>query len=354
MSSLPHFILPYLVPPPKRQKKSKKPSPKNWFEKCTVEELKQLCKAAVLPVSGTKPVLVDRLLTTDLTKRFAYEYARERFSWKDWENDFGYFSGSEEPLMAVNNHRKEKTYKGARRPDGVATQSLKNECREKGLVVSGKRFDFVLRLLQYETSAQTGVEPKKALGSTFNPETGKFQPKQRAKSMKLPDPAKLSERMRRKAYPPEEVKDKWSNDTSKYHCSRCVDLTVDIIQKEIIDKNLFERGEEKLAWQVVIDLIRWWIYPNGDSTRGTNLFEHVRGMGRCSSELKYELYPKLIDFLKKTTTTTTTTNAMNNLEEWGVGQLLRDLHKHARSYSVDDASFGQAVKKYVPEPTEGC
>ena len=34
-------------------------------------------------------------------------------------------------------------------------------------------------------------------------------------------------------------------------------------QKEVIDKDLFSRGEEQLAWQVVLELVRYWIYPGG-------------------------------------------------------------------------------------------
>jgi hypothetical protein len=44
-------------PAAKRQKKEtkKKKRANNWFEECTVDQLKQLCKAATIPVFGTKP-----------------------------------------------------------------------------------------------------------------------------------------------------------------------------------------------------------------------------------------------------------------------------------------------------------
>jgi hypothetical protein len=286
------------LPPAKRQKKEtkKKKTANNWFEECTVDQLKQLCKAATLPVSGTKPQLVNRLLINDNTSQYVDESAAY----------------------------------------------LKDQCRKKGLKVGGKKIDFVLRLLQDQFSAQTGIEPPRAQG-TFDPETGKFQPKQRAKSMKLPDPTKLSERMQKKAYPPNEVKYKWSNCTSKYHCSRCVKLTLELMQKEIIDKELFERGQAKLAWQVVKELIRWWIYPQGDTSGPTNFREHVRGTGRCDFELKHDLYPKLVQFLEKTTP-----EDRKLLEEWGIRKLLWDLHKHARNYCVDDPTFQEALNKYTP------
>jgi hypothetical protein len=114
-------------PPRKKQKKSK-PKATSWFEKVTVEELKQLCKASLLPVSGTKAALIERLSTADRTSRFTYEYAAPRYSMSDFENS-GY--GSYDDMKP----KAEKKYSGARRPDGMSTEQLKSECRSKGLVV---------------------------------------------------------------------------------------------------------------------------------------------------------------------------------------------------------------------------
>lgn len=52
-------------------------------------------------------------------------------------------------------------------------QKLKAKCCESGLVVSGKRYDLVLRLLQHET--RLGGTPKRAAGELD--ENGTFQKK---------------------------------------------------------------------------------------------------------------------------------------------------------------------------------
>lgn len=233
---------------------------------------------------------------------------------------------------------------GARHRDDSSNETLKEDLRSKGLVVGGSRFDLVLRLLQHETSEKTGVEPKKAAG-TFD-ESGKFLPKLRAKSMKLPDPAKLSERMRKTARPADEVQWKWSSTKIKYHCDRCVKLTAEIIQKEIIDKELFDRGEEQLAWTVVINLIRWFIYPDGDMSAGRAFTYQYCPPGMGRTDIKDDLYPQLIKLLESTTAD------KSKLEEWKVGRLLRDLNKQARAYSIEDGAFEYALKKYVPATSD--
>jgi hypothetical protein len=219
--------------PPRKKARKKKQTNANWFETCSIAELKQLCKAACLPVSGTKAVLVERLIQSDVANSYAYTYSPERGSmFVNYDSD--------------TPEREKKQPKGAGRPNGLSNDCVKQRCREKGLLVSGKRFDLVLRLLQAVTSHKTGVEPKKAAGS-FNEETGKFEPKKRAKSTKLPNPAMLDERARKKACPTEAMQDKWSNWKFKQHCLSCVNLASEIIEKEIFEKNLFNRGEEKLA-----------------------------------------------------------------------------------------------------------
>jgi hypothetical protein len=195
---------------------------------------------------------VDRLSTADRTSRFTHEYAPPRCAMSDFENGYDSCDGMK------SNTKAEKKYSGARRPDGISTEQLKSECRNKGLVVGGKRFDLVLRLLQHETAAQTGIEPKKAQG-TFDDTTGEFKPKPRAKCMKLPDPVKLGERMKKKAYPTEKEQSKWGNNKFKYHASSCIMLCNELLQKEVVEKDLFSRGEEELVWQVVLELILYWM-----------------------------------------------------------------------------------------------
>lgn len=90
-------------------KKTKKKKPDSWFETCTVAQLKDLCKACKLPVSGTKGDLCSRLMANDK----ALNYGEER-----------------------------QTY-------------LKSLCKEKFLVQSGNKYDQVLRLLHNEYGTGT-------------------------------------------------------------------------------------------------------------------------------------------------------------------------------------------------------
>jgi hypothetical protein len=50
----------------KKKKKYRKIPKSNWFERLTVDECKQLCKAAKLPVSGSKGGIVTRLLDSEV------------------------------------------------------------------------------------------------------------------------------------------------------------------------------------------------------------------------------------------------------------------------------------------------
>jgi hypothetical protein len=124
-------------------------------------------------------------------------------------------------------------------------------------------------------------------------------------------------------------------------------LCNEILQKEVIDKELLERGEEDLAWQVVTELNRWWLYPDG--VIGTRSFlEQVHGMGRSQTELQ-ELYGRLVKFLDMTTPL-----LKDKLveEAWGGNNLLRDLDYKSREYSVKEASFQEAIDKHFPEETK--
>lgn len=234
--------------------------------------------------------------------------------------------------------------KGARRPDGMSNEQLKSMCRDKGLVVGGKRFDLVLRLLQSETSAQTGVEPKKAQG-TFN-ENGTFRPKPRAKSMKLPDPSKLGERMRKKVNPPHSQVMKWSNQRYKNHALECISLCNALLEKEVIEKELFSRGEEELVWQVVTELIRFWIYHDGIRGGYGSGGDVVTGMGYINYELGC-LYDTLIKFLEQTTDKTM-------LLDMGIDHLTWDLYKTARAYGhFEEATYEEGLKKFFPLDEEG-
>jgi hypothetical protein len=173
----------------------------------------------------------------------------------------------------------------------------------------------------------------------FDDQTGEFKPKLRAKRMKLPDPGKLGERMRKKACPTDKETSKWGNIKFKYHAQSCIMLCNELIQKEVIDEELFSRGEEERVWQVVLELVRYWIYQDGVIGR-RGFGDVVTRMGRATYELA-SLYETLIKFLAET-------KDIGKLVDLGMDRLLRDLRKHASSYGQDGAEFEAAINKYFP------
>ena len=100
----------------------------NWFEKCTGEELKQLCQATKLPVSGTKDVLITRLLDCNQSKPFGYEPKRMTMHSFDRDDICIGSEDEEEGPLSVN--------------------AIKSISTRIGLSSTGKRFDIVLRILQ--------------------------------------------------------------------------------------------------------------------------------------------------------------------------------------------------------------
>jgi hypothetical protein len=288
-----------------KKKTTQKHKYNNWFEKLTLTELKSLCRAAKLTVSGTKDELCIRLCHGELSCDYAYEYAPERFSRARFEADYG--SCDELYGSSIGIGTVPPAQQGSKRNTAYTNQDLKNMCRDKGLITSGKRYDLVLRLLQNESGA--GGEAKRAAG-TMDEDTGVFQPKKRAKSMKPPNVEKLEERIFKKCFPPDEVKHKWSNNKYKYHPSDCMRYMSNIIDKEIFEKELFERGEEKCAWELINVILR--IITVGNEARRREwaakqtggLFFMIGGtefeLNRCSDELKFTFLPQLVKAMKLT------------------------------------------------------
>ena len=98
----------------------------NWFESCTLVQLKELCKASQLQVSGTKAELVERLMNSEV----------------------------------VSTH-------------GAATHARLKEGLEALLVVqSGNKYDLVLRHLYCEF--KTGSVKRAATKMVMNDETGEL------------------------------------------------------------------------------------------------------------------------------------------------------------------------------------
>lgn len=161
----------------KKKKAQKKPKKtyNNWFEKCNNEELKALCRASEFPVSGTKAALCERLCIGELSSPYAYEYAPEKLSRARLEYEMGGYGS--DGVNYSNCPALRPAQQGSKRSSAYSNDDLKTMCREKGLIVSGKRYDLVLRLIQAKSGV--GGAPKRVATD----ENG--QPKKRAKSMKL-------------------------------------------------------------------------------------------------------------------------------------------------------------------------
>ena len=329
---------------PKKQKKTYA----NWFEKLKGDELKALCRATKLPVSGTTAALCQRLCGGELSAPYTYEYAPEKFSRARFEYDFGscgYGSGYE------NNRGPppKPAQQGSKRSSGYSNENLKAMCKEKGLIVSGKRYELVLRLLQAESGV--GGAPKRVATD----ESG--QPKKRAKSMKLPNVEKIEERVMKKYFPPQETKHKWSNNKYKYHGQDCITWSVNLLNKEVFDKELFERGEEKIGWGVINAILYRLTEGNKEERdeyyakqRGTLVFAlggtHIE-FNRCDWEMKNDFLPLIIKAIKATSSK----EVVGELS----GDMLFGFHRQLRQYYSKEFinSFTDVLNEYIPRKDPG-
>lgn len=336
-----------------KKKTKKKKTHTNWFEKLSVDELKSLCRASGLPVSGTKAALSERLCNSEVTRDYAYEYAPQKMN-MSYINRINYSDDDEggSSLFAPQ--------LGAKRADGTSMDELKAKCRDSGLVVSGKRYDLVLRLLQHETGL--GGTPKRAAG-TMDEVTGTFQPKKKAKSMKLPDVDKIHDRVYKKFFPSDEVTMKWSNNKHKYYPGECVKFATNLLDKEVFEKELFQRGEETLAWEV-INTILYRLTVGDIEARDAYKATQVPGrmyfalggtqieFGRCEWEVKGDLLPKLVQAMRMTSS-----SEGEGLGE-GSGDLLWKFYDRLMQYGYGDnvectvdgktESFKVLLNEHVP------
>eukprot|EP00984_Skeletonema_dohrnii_P034580 scaffold33596_cov115-Skeletonema_dohrnii-CCMP3373.AAC.1 len=150
-----------------RKKASKKPKKKpknNWFERLSLDQNKQLCKAAKLRHGGTKKDLIERLLENEQTSQF----------------------GPEGNFFSLN------------------VDAIKQLCRARNLQVSGQKFDLVLRILHCDNgTAPEGTTLKRAatqIVSEVDAATGqvveKHVPKKRKKA--APSASKAYTRVQKK------------------------------------------------------------------------------------------------------------------------------------------------------------
>lgn len=182
-------------------KKKKKAKKENWFERITVDQLKQLCRAAKLTTSGTKKVLVDRLLENETTSEYAEEGG------------------------------------GMYKFGGVTVEHLKARCKTRNLIVSGTKFELVLRLVQYDQGSAPEIITKATKRSA--PDDGEDgQPKKKRKPTK-PDLDKIYDRVKRKI---ESVYQKkyQSHYGSKTHSPEVYSCIHSILDKEVMKKEFIQ------------------------------------------------------------------------------------------------------------------
>jgi len=185
-----------------RRRKASKPKKKkkdNWFERLTVDQNKQLCKAVKLRHGGTKKDLIERLLDEAQTSKYAPE----------------------------------QTYAG------LNVEQIKAMCRERNLQVSGTKFDLVLRILHCDNdSTPKGTTLKRAatdvitsVDATTGEVVEKHVPKKRKKA-KLSSSGvytrvqKKVESVRQKKY-----QSHWG---SKTHSSDVYGLVASILHRDIV------------------------------------------------------------------------------------------------------------------------
>jgi len=167
--------------PPKGAVKKKKPKANNWFERLSGDELKSLCVAAKLKISGSKAVLVERLMESPHTARFGEEYKPVSYSSKTDEVSSGNF--------------------------GVTLDELKSEMRKRELPVTGNKVTLVLRLLQNEHGTQTPTTTTtKRVADDGTEVVVVVDAKKRKISYIRPDPVKARQKMVKKANPTYEEK----------------------------------------------------------------------------------------------------------------------------------------------------
>jgi hypothetical protein len=189
-------------PNKKTAKKSHKKRLDNWFEGRTCQELKTLCKAVPqLPVSGTKPQLVKRLMETEFTANLEYKNLN----------------------------------------------SLKEKCRERLLQVSGSKYDLVLRIM-YD-KYQTGTVKRAATDVVTDETTGETMQVLKKKRKTAPTPLRLYEKVCKKI---ESVRQKkyQSHYGSKTHSGAVYMVMETLIQEEVLDNEAMITNDPILALEL--------------------------------------------------------------------------------------------------------
>jgi len=172
-----------------KKKKTKVPKD-NWFERIKVDELKQICRAAKLPVTGAKKIIIGRLFDNETTEKYSAEGR--------W---------------------------------GYTVDTLKEECSKRNLVQSGNKFTIVLRLVQFDN----GTAPEAIAAATKRP--APTNPDGTAKKSKPSRPKldKIYERVQKKVLSCDQKKYQ-SHWGSKTHSPELYSMIEKLIDKECIEK----------------------------------------------------------------------------------------------------------------------
>jgi hypothetical protein len=186
---------------PKKAAKKTKKKLDNWFEGRTCQELKTLCKAAKLPVSGTKPQLGKHLMEHAFTAKLEYQ----------------------------------------------SLPCLKETCRKRLLQVSGSKYDLILRILYDEY--QTGTAKRAATEAVTDEATGETMQVLKKKRKTAPTPPRLYERVCKKI---ESVRQKkyQSHYGSKNHSGDVYGLMGSLIQEEVLDNKEIMTNDPTLALEL--------------------------------------------------------------------------------------------------------
>lgn len=107
-----------------------------------------------------------------------------------------------------------------------------------------------------------------------------------------------------KFFPANEVTMKWSKNKHMSHPGECVKFASNLLDKEVFEKELFQRGEENLAWEVINTVIYLYRLTAGDiEAREAYKAKQVPGrmyfalggtqieFGQCEWEVKGDLLP---------------------------------------------------------------
>jgi hypothetical protein len=185
----------------KPAKKTKKKKLDNWFEGKTCPELKTLCKAAKLTVSGTKPQLARRLMEHEFTAKLEYQ----------------------------------------------SLPCLKETCRERLLQVSGSKYDLMLQILYAEY--QTGTAKRAATEVVTDEATGETTQVIKKKRKTAPTPPRLYEKVQKKI---ESVRQKkyQTHYGSKNHSEAVYGLMGTLIDEEVLDNTGIITNDPILALEL--------------------------------------------------------------------------------------------------------